>query len=273
MKIKKILSPIDFSENSINALKYAASFAKSSGASIFILHVTDPDSLVNDLKGNLSPEHLIELIKSEPYLSGIKITSILKNGNISKLILEESIKNDVDLVVMGTQGAGNMTRSLIGTNTTKVIGNTQCAVLAVPAGAIFNSVKKVVLAVDLEHRADNLIEDVVMTMKAQQASVLLAYVGLDLDGRFERDLVKLTDEIKSKSGYNKVLCKVIHSDAFPASLESFALDIEADMLVMITHHRGVFESIFDPSETKMYAYHTEIPLMAIPQHRKPVFFL
>ena len=48
MKIKKILTPIDFSENSMNALKYAIDFAKGSGSEIYVLHLSDPDLLEND---------------------------------------------------------------------------------------------------------------------------------------------------------------------------------------------------------------------------------
>ncbi|HMT29468.1 MAG TPA: universal stress protein [Bacteroidia bacterium] len=145
--------------------------------------------------------------------------------------------------------------------------------MAVPAQASYSQIKKMVLAVDLEHRADQLIEDIINTMKVQETAILLAYVGIDRDGHFQRDLEKMTDEMKIKSGYKKILCKVIHSDEFPGSLESYVTDIDADLLVMITHHRGVFEAIFDPSATKLYAYHTQIPLLAIPHHKTPVFFL
>ncbi len=272
MKIKKILTPIDFSENSMNALKYAIDFAKGSGSEIYVLHLADPDLLENDLKGNLSPEHLLDLLKTDKMFEGIKVTTIHKKGNVSEGILNASQKHDIDLVVMGTLGAGGVHRKLVGTNTTTVVDKSQCSVLVVPSEAKFSSIKKVVLAVDLEHRSDKLIVDIVNTMKLQQASILLAYVGIDEDHHFERDLEKLTDSIKKSTDYKKVLCKVLHTTDFPDSLENFSKDIEADLIIMITHHRGVLESIFDPSETKSYAYHTTIPLMAVPHHKKPVYF-
>lgn len=257
----------------MNALKYAIDFARGSGASIYVLHLADPELLVNDLKGNLSPEHLLDLLKSDKMFSGIKVTTICRKGKVADGILEESRANDIDLVVMGTQGAGNMARNLVGTNTTRVVSKSECAVLAIPAEAKFSGIKKVVLAVDLEHRSDHLIEDIVNTMKAQESAVLLVYVGIDENGHFERDLENLTDSIKKNTDYKKVLCKVLHTNDFPGSLENLAKDIEADLLVMITHHRGVLDSIFDPSETKLYAYHTTIPMMAVPHHKKPVYFL
>jgi|GEM_PF-1301712 len=273
MKIKKILTPIDFSENSMNALKYAIDFAGGSGAAVYVLHMGDPELLANDLKGNLSPEHLLELMKADKMFAGIKVTTIYKKGDVADGILEESRKHDIDLVVMGTQGAGGIARKLVGTNTTRVVGKSQCAVLAVPAQATFSVLKKVVLAVDLEHRTDHLIEELVNTLKVQQAAVELVYVGIDENGHFERDLEELTGSIKKNTNYPLVTGKVLATNDFPAGLENYAKKIEADLIVMITHHHGVLESIFDPSETKLYAYNTTIPMMAVPHHKKPVYFL
>lgn len=273
MKIKKILVPVDFSENSLNALRYAAAFAKSPGAGIFILHVSDNTQLDDEMRGNLAPDHLMNLLREEPYLSDLKITTMVMEGSISDLILSESEKNDMDLVVMGTLGAGSVARRLVGTNTTKVVGKSKCAVLAVPAEATFNGIRKAIIAVDLDQRTDKLINEIIMMLKNTTAEILLTYVGHDPDGTHEHELERLTLSMIQSSGYERLQHHLIQSSEFPMSLESFALDIEAGLLVMITHHRGIFESIFDPSETQLYAYHTSVPLMVIPHHRKPVFFL
>jgi len=272
MKIKKILVPVDFSEFSITALKYAAGFAKKSGAGIFILHITDPDSLESELRGNLGHEHLMDVTRKSDFLTGIKTTALFKKGKVASLILEESHRNDIDLVVMGTRGAGNAARNLFGTNTTHVVGKSECPVLVIPDEAVYQPVRKVIMAVDLEQNSDQILEEFINLIKNLNAAILITYVGIDKDGRFERNLEKLTADLKKRTNYEKVVGKIIHSSEFPMSLGDFALNIEADMLVMITHHRGIFESIFDPSETKLLAYHITIPLMVIPQHRIPVFF-
>ncbi|MBK7970891.1 MAG: universal stress protein [Bacteroidetes bacterium] len=76
---------------------------KSNGAAILLLHIADPDSLVNDPKRNLSFGNIcFELVKEERFLTGIKL-QVYKEGKVADLILEESRTNDVDLVVSGTQ--------------------------------------------------------------------------------------------------------------------------------------------------------------------------
>ena len=105
-----------------------------------------------------------------------------------------------------------------------------------------------------------------------QASILLVYVGEDYEMEFKNGLEKLTSKLKSETSYSKIVSKIIESSEFQQKLEDFALNIEADMLVMLSHHRNIFESIFEPSESKLLAFHTKIPLMVIQQHKIPVYF-
>jgi nucleotide-binding universal stress UspA family protein len=273
MKIKKILVPVDFSENSINALRYAVSMSKESGFGIFILHITDPELLENHLHGNLSPEHLYELICKEDFMDGIKSTFILKFGNVAKTIIKEARQLDIDMIVMGTQGAGNFKENLIGTNTSNVIGNTDCPVLAIPSEAIIKPINKVVIAVDLNEKDESKIVELVDYFKAMDSSVFLAYVNdksVASDENMINDLVKT---IKEKTGYKQLVGKLINSENFLMGIENFALNIEADMLVMITHHRSLLESLLDPSNTKKWAIHSQTPLLAVSKTRKPIIFL
>jgi nucleotide-binding universal stress UspA family protein len=268
----KVLVPTDFSVNSIIALRYAAGFAKNSGAGIFILHINNNPPLDQEIKSSDDPQHLIELLRKEEFLKGIKTSPIIREGNVVDAILDEAKKNDIDLIVMGTRGAGNIARNLFGTNTTKVIGKAECPVLAIPDEALFQPIRKVILSVDLKQKSEKVIEDFIDLVKIQNANLLLIYVHDDKSGEHQRELDRFTEELKNKSDYQRIVGKVIQSDFFPGAIENFALDIEADIIVMITHPRGIFERIFDPSATKLYAFHTTIPLLTLPHHRNPVFF-
>ena len=205
MKISKILVPVDFSDISINALRYAAAFASASGAGITILHIADPDSIMNDIKGNLSPEHMIDLLKAENYMKGIKTESVIKKGKVADLILAEAEKAEAGLIVMGTQGAGTLSRNLVGTNTTHVVGKSKCPVLAIPEEASYRTVRRVVLAVDLHHRADQVIADVVATMKAIGAAVLLVYVD-------HKEILQHQHELDFRSHAGIQQCWIVESD-------------------------------------------------------------
>ena len=272
MKVNKILTPVDFSEYSINALRYAAEISRSSGAEIILVHVTNSNSLASTLKGNLNPSHLLNLLASENFLEGIKISKITRQGNVAEVILDEARQRDVDFIVMGTRGAGNVTRNLFGTTTTKVIGSSTCTVLAIPDEALFRPIRKIIIAVDLNSDNQKVIVEFIEVIKNTNASILIVYVGEDKEGEFKFNLDRLTSKLKSQTSYPKIVSKVIESPDFPKRLEDFAMNIEADMLVMLSHHRNIFESIFEPSHSKLLAFHSTIPLMVIQQRKVPVYF-
>jgi nucleotide-binding universal stress UspA family protein len=272
MNFKKILVPVDFSEGSVNALRYAAAFAKSSEGVIDLLHVTDPNALANELKGNLDPQHLFGLITKEEYMAGIHLNFEMADGNTTDLIIDFSKKNNSDLIVMGTEGAHGLKRNFLGTHTTGVIRKTSCTVLAVPADSVFTGFRKVVIGVDLEHRADELLEETIILLGKMEATIFLVYTNNENLENGETELQLLARELKSKTGYSKIEEHIINSHTFSEGMTSFTRDIEAELLIMFTHHRGVFERIFDPSLSQRFAYHSPAPLMVVPYQKKPVFF-
>ncbi|WP_297815056.1 universal stress protein [Segetibacter sp.] len=52
---------------------------------------------------------------------------------------------------------------------------------------------------------------------------------------------------------------------FDDAIERYIKDNGIDMMIMTTHKRSLWKSIFNTSMTKEMAYHTNIPLLAIPE--------
>lgn len=138
-----ILIAIDFSENSVKALKKALQLAADSNARVELIHVVDipiypvledaavmglPGIWDNEIAANLmalsteklkriADEYSIENYKAIEGIPGSEITVIAK-------------ANQVDLIVMGFHGLSGL-RKLIGSTTHSVINNAPCDVLAI----------------------------------------------------------------------------------------------------------------------------------------------
>lgn len=142
--IKKILCPVDFSEPSELAVKYAASLASLFGAKLHLLHV------VEHLHGHehflilaLTPQEIAEKMKTQAQEQLSRFTSHLDEGSeieaevregkafveIIKMAREESI----DLIVMGSHGRTGLPHILIGSVAERVIRKAPCPVLIVKA--------------------------------------------------------------------------------------------------------------------------------------------
>jgi nucleotide-binding universal stress UspA family protein len=140
---KKILIPTDGSEHSKRAAKHAKWIANCSGADILVLNVFETSSLnpirsmelENDLKklwmkeAQDSLNDVIELLN--PDVSRINVTTQIKEGRPAETILKTIIKEDVDLVVIGSSGKNTLGRLFIGSVAEKVVRSAKSPVLIV----------------------------------------------------------------------------------------------------------------------------------------------
>ena len=165
VKIRKILYATDLSENAKPAFSFAASLASQYDAGLFIVHVIDEhpsleekivgyvraeqweeikkrneDEARSALIGKISPRTMIgealdrfakdaqESLEEIPFRTeGI----IVVRGNPVEQILQQSVENGCDLIVMGTQGAGTLTDAVIGSTARRVVRRSRIPVLVV----------------------------------------------------------------------------------------------------------------------------------------------
>ena len=147
---RHILVPLDGSTHSQNALEKAADLALHYKAKISVLHViTDVLSsrVPDELRDYAKMEHvhvtekdmllgvarkLVE--KAELQLRELGLIDIalsIDTGNVASKIVEFSQENDVDLIVMGRRGLGDLGGLLIGSVSHKVCHLADCACLTV----------------------------------------------------------------------------------------------------------------------------------------------
>ena len=145
MDIKKILVPVDFSDTSVNALKYATELAGKMNARLEIVHVYhitaggDTSFFVNEsmIKNQqlVSEKKLKELASDIPSLENIPHAFAVEFGLTSSALLNYLDAAGIDLVVMGTKGATDILSKVVGSTTTDIINNARCPVIAIPKEA------------------------------------------------------------------------------------------------------------------------------------------
>ena len=140
--MKRILVPIDFSNYSIEALKVAAQIARKNNFDIIVLHLLELPNQASDIFGNVNsiPEIILfknkaiskleELMESS-FLEGINVFESIELNKIDKGIIDASIKNEVDLIVMGSHGTSGFNEILVGSNTEKIARISNIPVLVI----------------------------------------------------------------------------------------------------------------------------------------------
>ncbi len=138
---RSILCPIDFSEHSATALRYAAAIAKRSDARLHALYVNDPLLVsaaaiaLNDRDiATVSLRELRTFVSSAvpARVTGGEIDCMVETGDPAKLIASTALRLKCDLVAMGTHGLSGVDKLLIGSTTERMLRRTSVPVLAVP---------------------------------------------------------------------------------------------------------------------------------------------
>jgi len=143
-RLKKILVPVDFSESSKVAVKYAAQFARPGGGRIILLHVVLPrkprDRPRKPVSKDLSrlddaERKLLELGQHE--LGKTAVWDLLvETGKPDREIVNTAKALGVDLIVMATCGRNGRKRAFEGVTAERLVRNASCPLLVLREKAL-----------------------------------------------------------------------------------------------------------------------------------------
>lgn len=140
-EIKKILVPIDFSDYSKSALKYAVNFAKRLNAELYLVYVVEPIIYPPDFSmGQIAiPTLDLEMDKrafdelnklaEKEIPKELIANTVVKTGKPFIEIIETACEEDIDLIIIATHGHTGMEHILFGSTAEKVVRKAPCPVL------------------------------------------------------------------------------------------------------------------------------------------------
>lgn len=130
----KVLAPVDGSECSERALRFATEFARRYDADIHVVHVTDHRTEATEALLERAEDILAEAgIDEEPELVANTRMSEPRFANaVGKDIVRIAEEDDFDHVVMGHHGEGAIGKLLLGSAAETVLGATEIPTTIVP---------------------------------------------------------------------------------------------------------------------------------------------
>jgi len=141
LQYKTILVPIDFSDFSKSALKYAVTFAQHYHSKLILIYVMEPVIYPPDFSmGQITlptinfevdkraKEELNKLAEAE-IGSLVQVETVLKTGKPFVEIIETAKEVDADLIIISTHGHSGVEHILFGSTADKVVQKAPCPVL------------------------------------------------------------------------------------------------------------------------------------------------
>jgi universal stress protein A len=136
--IKHILVPIDFSESSRKAVRYAVSFAKLFQAELLLVHVLQTPTpipgvmdfpTVDEGTQTALAQRLSEF--RDETCGGVTARDLLVLGSPFNEISRVAEEQNIDLIVLGTHGHSALHRLFLGSTAERVLRYAPCPVLVV----------------------------------------------------------------------------------------------------------------------------------------------
>lgn len=139
--IKKILVPIDFSDYSKSALRYAVNFSKNFKAEMILIYVVEPVIYPPDFSmGQIAIPSVntewdkranqeLDKLAKENIPDTVSFKTIIKTGKPFVEIVETANDLDVDLIIIATHGRTGIEHILFGSTAEKVVRKAPCPVL------------------------------------------------------------------------------------------------------------------------------------------------
>ena len=282
----KILVPTDFSDNAMKAAVYAAELAKQTEAEIILLNVHETgyekirqpfplhekyDKLVLDRRRNdmkTLKESILVLYK------GLHINTELEDGVVVESITELASREKVDMIVMGTTGAGTIKEALIGTVAAAVAGCSSVPVLTIPAQYEMEKPNGIVFTTNRFEKNAKVLDILVKLARIFNTTIhTLVFIDKDTAdaGDYMEKGTSLDHYLKFlKRSYPDIdfTGELLEGTNFEAAVNLYHVRHETDISAMVSYPKELWERLLHKSATKKMIYHSHIPVLAIPSAEK-----
>lgn len=273
--MKNILLLTDFSKNAKNAIDYALQFFKGEEKHFYILNVhktssytmgdlmtssptsTVYDSIIKNSKATLKNfiGQLEETYTDELY----SIEGICDHDDFISAIKQVIKLKEIDLIVMGTNGATGAKEVIFGSNTLSIIRNVEHPVLVIPENYKFKKPNTILFVTEHDEAfAKKSLYPLDYIITKYDSELLI----LTLDKNDSIDLVK-EKKIKIDSYFKGTQHNFYSISNIPAdiAIDAFMQIKPVDITAKIINKKSFLKRLVSGSSTNEITYKTSVPLL------------
>jgi nucleotide-binding universal stress UspA family protein len=256
----RVIIPVDFSETSLNAARFAAQILAGKNEALAVLYH-------NYEKKNELAEctRQLEELKLEMHGKGVAWVEVETEmgGDLIENIARLAHTTRATLVVIGITGKSTFKQVLFGSNTLKLINENLYPVMIIPPHAEYTGIKNVAFASDFKD-VDLTTPSALISSVLEMFNPMLHIVNVNSE-----HYVSITEEYQQGKDWFKEMFKnykiefyFIGINDFFEAMDNFIRDYKIDLLITIPKHDSNSGLLFSNSHTKKLVYHSHIPILA-----------
>jgi nucleotide-binding universal stress UspA family protein len=253
-----VIVPVDFSDTSKNAARYAVKLlTEHNEVEIILYHCFEKETEEENRRDD------IEQLKAELLLNRTaNITTLIEQGDFLEELERLSRHRQADLIIMGITGRSTLAQVFIGSNALKMAANKFCPVMIIPSNSEYREIKNVMLTSDFKNVVSTTpsapIKKVLRTFNAN-----LHIVNVNTD-----HYIALTEEHESEKNRLKEMFAEFNPEFYflrlfdvEEAISLLASDKNIDLIINVQKDHSLVHKFFKISHTKKLAYQSTIPVM------------
>lgn len=272
--MKNILVPIDFSVQAKYAAKVATDIAKLTNSKIFLLHMLElPTGVVDPASyggSNNTPTTLLflnrahekfEEFKKLPFFEGLEVEDSVQFHKAYDGIIDESKKQNIDLIVMGSQGTSGLEEMLIGSNTEKVVRNSDVPVLVIKREVDKFKIENIVFASNFEQKSKVAFQNILNFASLFNARLHLLKINTIHNFETTKESSDAIRNFINDFDLGDYTLNIYNDVSVESGILNFASVIDADAILLNTSGRRGLAHLFTGSISEDLANHAKLPVI------------
>jgi len=273
--MKRILVPIDFSGDSINALEHAIVMSNKLKTHIRLIFVKKSRNFnVNfDLTKDAPPykksvEHyfnvLIDEFKHKYLVDGIFDYKV-RLGSIYREITNQAKYDDAYVIVMGTHGVSGFEEYMIGSNAYRVVSNAPCPVITIRLGYLPTELKRIVIPLDISRETRQKVPFIAELATKFNAEIKIVGVRETNRKAVIFKIEKYCDQVYNQLVALNIPCtkEHIYGDNITAITLEYAKKVDAQLISIMTEQTEKAQNLWLGDYAQQMVNHSTIPVISI----------
>jgi nucleotide-binding universal stress UspA family protein len=252
-----LLIPVDFTDQSLLAIKQAYNLAKYTHSKIVLLHTYDK-------VGSEMYDELKSLTKQTEAESGSPTEYMNVRGNIYSEVtrIAEDIK--ATLVMVGLES--HMTaKNILGESASKMIRECHCPVISIRGKENKEGCENILLPLDLSRESREKVDVAVQFAHYFGASIRILSVFSLSDAAYENQLLAYSNQVKQYIKGKGISCsnKSLASENVADAIVEYANKVESDLIVIMNKPTLSIKEYFSGTEAQKVIDISNLPVMTI----------
>jgi nucleotide-binding universal stress UspA family protein len=260
MQIKErgvILIPVDFTKQSLFAIKQSYNLAKYTHSKLILLHATE--------KGTKNgSDALAKLAKQTEQESGVPTEFMNVDGDIYEQTHDVADQIAATLIIVGLESQMKF-KNIIGYSASKLIRKAPCPVITIRGNDHRDGCENILLPLDLSNETREKVDAAIQFAHYFGASIRILGVFNPSDAAYENKLLSYSFQVKQFIKSKGISCtnKSIPATDIAETIVEYGNKIEADLIMIMNKPDLNMTEFFNGTDAQRIVDISNIPVMTI----------